>query len=79
MEHIDNRPEQIAIRKAQNNLIVVGSGTILFGVWSGLKMLGSVIMLRNETVADFKRVIDVDYTGISNNILFFSITFFISI
>ena len=73
MEHIDNRPEQIAIRKAQNNLIVVGSGTILFGAWSGLKMFGSVFMLRNETVSDFKRVVDVDYTGISNNFLFYSI------
>ena len=70
MEHIDNRPEQIAIRKAQNNLIVVGSGTILFGVWSGLKMFGSVLMLRNETVSDFKRVIDVDYTGMPDSAVF---------
>lgn len=73
MEHIDNRPEQIAKRKAQNSLIVVGTGTILFGVWSGIKLFGGIIMLRNETIADFKQVIVADYTVITDNVLFIAI------
>ena len=30
MEFVNNKPEQIKIRKSQNTLIVVGTGTVLF-------------------------------------------------
>ena len=54
MQFINNEPEQIEIRRSQNTLIVVGSGTILFSVWSTVRMLGLLILLRSETVSAFK-------------------------
>ena len=51
MNFIDNDPKQVAIRKYQNTLIVVGSGIILFGVWTVVKMMGSFFLLKDETVA----------------------------
>ena len=50
MQFINNEPKQIEIRKSQNTLIVVGSGIILFGVWSAVKMLSMLFLLRKETV-----------------------------
>ena len=54
MQFVNNEPEQIEIRRSQNTLIVVGSGTILFSVWTTVRMLGLLILLRNETVSALK-------------------------
>jgi len=51
VQFVNNEPEQIKIRESQNTLIVVGSGTILFSIWSAVKMLGMLFVLRKETVA----------------------------
>ena len=55
MKFIDNDPEQVAIRKYQNILIVVGTGIILFSAWTVVKMLGSFFMLKDETVEAMRR------------------------
>ena len=51
MRFVNNDPEQIEIRKSQNTLIVVGTGTALFGIWTMIKMLGLIFLLRDETFA----------------------------
>ena len=50
MEFVNNKPEQIKIRKSQNTLIVVGTGTVLFSIWSAVKLLSVVFLLRQEIV-----------------------------
>ena len=34
-----NQPERMQLRRDENTLMVVGSGVIIFGVWSVLKVL----------------------------------------
>ena len=60
MERVNNEPEQIRLRKAQNTLMVVGSGTILFSLWSLFRMAASFFMLRNETMAALREWIHMD-------------------
>lgn len=77
---VNNEPEQIEIRKSQNTLIVVGTGTILFGVWTMVKMVGLLFLLRDETIADFRSGFS-DLDGISDAGLFWgtvALTFIIS-
>ena len=50
MNHINNDIDQIRIRRSQNTLIVVGTGTILFSVWTVIKTLGAFFLLKNESV-----------------------------
>ena len=54
MQSVNNEPDQIEIRRSQNTLIVVGTGTILFTVWSTVKMLSILFMMRKEIVSVFK-------------------------
>ena len=54
MRFVNNEPDQIEIRRSQNTLIVVGTGTILFGIWTMVKMLGTLFILRKETVDAFR-------------------------
>ena len=54
MQFVNNEQKQLQIRKDQNTLIVVGTGTILFGLWTMAKTLGLVFILRKETVAALK-------------------------
>ena len=54
MQFVNNGQDQIQIRKDQNTLIVVGTGTIIFGLWTMAKTLGLVFILRKETVAAMK-------------------------
>lgn len=56
MDFINNDPKQVAIRKYQNTLIVVGSGIILFSVWTVVKLLGSFFLLQDETVAAMREI-----------------------
>lgn len=50
MDFINNDPAQIKIRKSQNTLIVVGTGTVLFGIWDVVKVLSVLFMRKKETV-----------------------------
>ena len=56
MEHINNEADQVEIRRLQDNLTIVGSGIILFGVWTAVKVIGSVFMLKNETITALKEM-----------------------
>ena len=49
---INNSKEQLEIRKAENTLIVVGMGVMIFSVWSAIKILGTMIV-RKDGVLDF--------------------------
>ena len=57
MNHINNDIDQILIRRSQNTLIVVGTGTILFSVWTVIKTLGSLVLLKDELIAVIKKAI----------------------
>ena len=48
---VNNTKEQIEIRKAENTLIVVGLGVMIFSVWSAIKILGTMIV-RKDGVLD---------------------------
>lgn len=56
MDFINNDPKEISIRKSQNTLIVVGTGIILFGIWTVVKVLGSFFLLRKETVEAMRNI-----------------------
>ena len=69
-EHIHNDPRQIAIRKCQSNLIIVGTGVIALAVWDAIKTILLLVILRNETVDDIKRSSEAEAEGLSNTALF---------
>lgn len=71
MNFIDNDPKQVAIRKYQNTLIVVGTGIIFFGVWTVVKMLGSFFILKEETVAALRKISRVGVDELSDDALFY--------
>ena len=70
MEHINNDPDHILIRKSQNTLIVVGSGTILFSIWTAVKVLSSLFLLRTETVASVRKLTDLNDSTYSDKMIF---------
>ena len=70
MDHINNDPQQILIRKSQNTLIVVGSGIILFSVWSAARMLGLLFLLRDETVSGLRELMEGYSAILSDNVVF---------
>ena len=78
VQFVNNEPKQIEIRKSQNTLIVVGTGTIIFGIWTAIKMLGMLFMLREETVtALLAKYGPVE--GISEKALFWMLVFLIAL
>ena len=70
MNHINNDVDHILIRKSQNTLIVVGSGTILFSIWTAVKMLGTLFLLRDETVAAARKYVDANGIAASDRLIF---------
>ena len=70
MNHINNDDDHILIRRSQNILIVVGTGTILFSVWTALKILGTLFLLRDETVAAARKFVDENGIVVSDTIIF---------
>ena len=72
MQFVNNEPEQIEIRKSQNTLIVVGTGTVIFGIWTAAKLLGMLFMLRKETVEAMKAKFILD-EGMSDRTIFWII------
>ena len=71
MNHINNDIDHILIRRSQNTLIVVGSGTILFSIWTVVKTLGSLILLKDEAVAAIRKTADEIGIILSDQILFY--------
>ena len=71
MNHINNDIDHILLRRSQNTLIVVGSGTILFSVWTVVKTLGSLFLLRDELVAFLRKTIDESGLTIPDQYVFY--------
>ena len=71
MNHINNDDDHILIRKSQNTLIVVGTGTVLFSVWTAVKMLGTLFLLRNETVAAVRKLAEKNGIAVSDTLIFY--------
>lgn len=69
MQFVNNEPNQIEIRKSQNTLIVVGTGVIIFSIWTAVKMLGLLFLLRNETVETLREKMG-PIEGLSDKSLF---------
>ena len=67
MNHINNDAEHVLIRKSRNNLIVVGTGIVLFSIWTVIKTMGSIILLRDETVAAIRDMADTGTYALSYN------------
>ena len=70
MNHINNDPDHILIRKSQNTLIVVGMGTVLFSVWTAVKTLGTLFLLKDETVAAARKIADENGLAVSDKSIF---------
>lgn len=47
-----NEPEQVKLRRDQNTLIIVGTGTIVFGLWSFVKAFGVIFSRRTQIVSE---------------------------
>ena len=71
VNHINNDIDHIVMRRSQNTLVVVWTGTILFSVWTVVKTLGSLFMRREETVAIARRAADEIGVVISDQNLFY--------
>ena len=71
VNHINNDIDHILLRRSQNTLIVVGSGTILFSVWTVVKTLGSLFLLRDELVAFLRKTIDESGLAIPDQYIFY--------
>lgn len=65
MFETNNTPEAIELRRRRNVLIIVGAGTILFGVWSILKRVGVLLLAREKYLPKIMDV--VSSTGESWN------------
>ena len=71
MNHINNDIDHILIRKSQNILIVVGTGTILFSVWTVVKTLGMLFLLKDESVAYVRKALENNGIKISDQLIFY--------
>ena len=58
MNHINNDMDHILMRRSQNTLIVVGTGTILFSVWTVVKTLSSFVLLKDEVIVSIRNTAD---------------------
>ena len=76
MNHINNDTDHILIRRSQNTLIVVGTGTILFSIWTVVKTLGSLILLKDEAIAAVRKTADENGIIISDQKLFYIVLAF---
>lgn len=78
MQFVNNEPEQIEIRRSRDTLIVVGSGTVIFGIWTLVKMLSLLIVLRKETVEAILNITG-PLEGLSDSFTFWAFTLLLTI
>ena len=50
---VNNSEEQRKIRRSQSTLVIVGTGIMMFGVWTAVKSFSIVFLRKEETVQDF--------------------------
>ena len=77
MQFINNDPKQIEIRRAQNTLIVVGSGTFLFGIWTTVKMMTMFFLLKEESIAAVKEFAGPSISGLTDRTVYIAIGVFL--
>lgn len=53
-----NSATEIELRRRRNTLIIVGAGTIIFGVWSIVKTVGVFIFDKTRRMAVLKGMIE---------------------
>lgn len=49
---INNSEEQIKIRKSQSTLVIVGTGIMMFGIWTAVKSFGVALLRQAENVQE---------------------------
>ena len=69
--HINNDLDHILMRRSQNTLIVVGTGIILFSIWTVVKTLSLVFMLKDESIAIARKAADKIGISISDQHLYY--------
>ena len=69
--HINNDLDHILMRRSQNTLIVVGTGIILFSIWTVVKTLGLVFMLKDESIAIARKAADEIGSNVSDQHLYY--------
>ena len=79
MDFINNDPKEIRKRRSQNTLIVVGTGIILFGIWTAVKLLGSFFMLKKETVAALRMIGGDGIAELSDTAVFYVALFVVMV
>ena len=70
-----NDPQQIKLRRNQNTLITVGTGTIAFGVWSFVKTLGMTLITRPDNISGYMSAMQsggVEITDMSETAMFWT-------
>ncbi len=65
----DNSPDQIKQRRAQDTLIIVGSGVILFGIWTVLKSIGMLFITREELMEQIREAIDAQHLPVNERLV----------
>lgn len=61
------------MRSHQNTLIIVGIGTVVFGLWSVVKYAGLMLMRRSIILEEFRKSSDfvgIAQSGVSDNVVF---------
>ena len=70
-DHINNDLDHILMRRSQNTLIVVGTGVILFSIWTVVKTLGLIFMLKDESIAIARKAADEIGVSVSDQHLYY--------
>ena len=65
-----NSPERIALRRHQNTLIVAGSGIIIFGLWTIIKVISRIFLYRTSIIASIRRMMGPQAGAVSDTLIF---------
>ena len=66
---MNNSPEQIALRRAQNTLIIVGTGIVMFSVWTALKSIGLVLFNRGKILLQLREMMGDSSHSLTDGII----------
>ena len=66
----DNSPAALKARRSQNTLIIVGTGIIVFSIWTLIKTVGMTLMNWTDILTELRSVQGLDDPSISDTALF---------
>ena len=75
----DNSSESVRLRKSQNTLIVVGTGILVFGVWTVVKSLAILFRDNEELLAQIRESAGSSAESVSDSLLFTALLIFMLI